>query len=72
MPKNSQIKWKDLIIILKKYWFEEHSCVWSHCTLKNFMTWKRTTIPVHSNKVIWRWLLNAILKQAWLDKSNLD
>ncbi len=72
MPKNSQIKWKDLIIILKKYWFEEYSWVWSHCTLKNQLSWKRTTIPVHSNKTIWKWLLNAIIKQSWLNKSILD
>ncbi len=71
MPKYSQIKWKDLIEILKKYWFEEHSWVWSHCTMKNKMSSKRTTIPVH-NKPIWKGLLNAILKQTWLDKKILD
>jgi predicted RNA binding protein YcfA (HicA-like mRNA interferase family) len=72
MPKYSQIKWKNLINILKRYWFEEHSWVWSHCTMKNNFTNKRVTIPVHSNKVIWRWLLTAIIKQTWLDKTILD
>lgn len=71
MPKNSQIYPKDLIIILKKHWFIEHSWSWSHCTLKNKKLNKRTTIPVH-NKPIWKWLLSAIFRQIWLDKNILD
>lgn len=71
MPKYSQIKWKDLIKLLEKNWFKQHSWSWSHCTLKNATTWKRTTIPVH-NKPIWKWLLSAILKQAGLHKDILD
>ena len=71
MPKYSQIYWKDLIKLLKKYWYIEHSWSGSHCTMKNLKTWKRTTIPVH-NKNIWKWLLNAILRQINLDKEILD
>jgi predicted RNA binding protein YcfA (HicA-like mRNA interferase family) len=71
MPKYSQIKGKELIEIFKKYWFVEHNWKWSHCTMKNLDTQKRTTIPVH-NKPIWKWLLTAILKQSWLDKKILE
>ena len=71
MPKYSWIKWKDLIKILKRNWFKEHTWKWSHCTMKNHKSWKRTTIPVH-NKPIWKWLLSDILKQVWLDKTVLE
>ena len=71
MPKYSQIKWKDLVKILKKHWFIEHSQVWSHLTMKNPNTWKRVVIPIHP-KPLGKGLLNAILKQAWLDKNILD
>lgn len=71
MPKYSQIYWKDIIKALKKQWFVEHSWTWSHCTLKNFETSQRITIPVH-NKAIWKWLLTAIFRQLKMDKSILD
>lgn len=71
MPKYSQVPAKLLMKALKKHWFEEHSWVGSHCTMKHSLTWRRTTIPVH-NKPLWKWLLSAILKQTWLSKDILD
>lgn len=71
MPKYSQIKAKDLVKLLIKLWYEKHTQVWSHLTLKSHKNGKRITIPIH-NKPLWKWLLNAILKQSWLDKSILD
>jgi predicted RNA binding protein YcfA (HicA-like mRNA interferase family) len=71
MPKYAQIRWKELIEILKRYWFIEHSWKGSHCTMKNSNSLKRVTIPVH-NKSLWKWLLNAIINQAWLSKDILE
>lgn len=71
MPKYSQIYWKDLVRVLKKHWFIEHSWTGSHCTMKNIHSFQRVTIPVH-NKPIWKWLLTAILRQLKMDKSILD
>ena len=71
MPKYSQIRAKDLIKLLKKYWFVEYTQSGSHLTMKNLDTWKRVVIPIHT-KPLWKGLLNAILKQAWLSKDILD
>ena len=48
MPKYAQIYPKDLVKILLKNGFVEHSRVGSHCTFKNHITGTRTTIPVHN------------------------
>lgn len=71
MPKFAQIYGKDLIKILTRHGFVEHSWVGSHCTMKNENTGKRTTIPVH-NKPLGKGLLHAILRQADLSKNILN
>lgn len=71
MPKFAQVRGKDLIKILKKYGFEEHSWVGSHCTLRHHTTSKRTTVPAH-NKPLGKGLLSAILRQVDLPKSILE
>lgn len=71
MPKFAQIYGKDLIKILKKHGFDEHSWVGSHCTMKHTVNGTRTTIPVH-NKPIGKGLLSAILRQTGLSKDILE
>jgi predicted RNA binding protein YcfA (HicA-like mRNA interferase family) len=63
MPKFAQIYGMDLIRILEKHGFKEHSRSGSHYTLKNSSNGKRTTIPVH-NKPIGKGLLGAIFRQT--------
>lgn len=57
---------KQLIRFLKKHGFEEMGQTGSHLHLVNHKTRKRTTIPVHSGKIIGPGLMKAILSQAGL------
>lgn len=68
MPK--VITSKDLIKILKEYWYIEHHWKWSHCMLKNIKTWKYVVVPCH-NKDLWVWLTLKILDQAWINRDIL-
>lgn len=70
MPRFSQIYGKDLIKILKRYGFEEHSWVGSHCTLRHISSGKRTTIPIH-NKPLGKGLLSAIFRQIGVSKDEI-
>jgi predicted RNA binding protein YcfA (HicA-like mRNA interferase family) len=70
MPKYSQVRAKDLVKLLEKYWFVRYTQAGSHLTMKNFKTGRRVVIPIHP-KPLWKWLLNAILKQAGLSKDVL-
>jgi len=68
MPK--VITSKELIKILKEYWYIEHHRKWSHCMLKNIKTWKYVVVPCH-NKDLWIWLTLKILDQAWINRNIL-
>jgi predicted RNA binding protein YcfA (HicA-like mRNA interferase family) len=70
-PKLPQWTAKQLIKFLKKQGFREHSQTGSHLHLVNPVTNKRTTIPCHVGKVIGLGLLNSILDQAGIDKSEI-
>ena len=61
MGKFQAISWKKLIEILLKNWAIIKPWKWSH--VKIDLNWKKTIIPFHWNKDIWRWLFSAIEKQ---------
>lgn len=67
----TQYKPKDIIKYLENNnWIQDH-ITWSHCILYNPDTRKRTTVPIHK-KDIPHWTLNAILKQTWFTKKDLE
>ena len=47
--------------ILIKFWAEVKTWKWSHFKVR--FNWKSTVVPIHSNKLLWKWLLLSILKQ---------
>jgi len=60
---------KNLIKILSKYWAKELRRRWSHIFIE--FNWNRTTIPVHSNKDLWKWLLKKIFDDLKIEESEV-
>jgi predicted RNA binding protein YcfA (HicA-like mRNA interferase family) len=64
MAKLPTVSSSDLIRIVKKFGFVEHSQKGSHLHLKRETDKKRITIPVHKGRDIPKGTLAAILKDA--------
>ena len=47
--------------ILIKFWAEVKNWKWNHFKVR--INWKNSVIPIHSNKILGKWLLLSILKQ---------
>lgn len=66
MVKLPVISAKALIKILLKYWAKEIRQKWSHLFIE--FNWQQTTIPIHSNKELWKWLLKKIFNDLHLEE----
>lgn len=66
-PRLPRITAKELIRFLKQNGFELYDSKGSHQHFVNRITGRKTTIPVHSGKIIGPGLLKSILKQAGLE-----
>lgn len=62
---------KELVRFLKKHGFQEKDQEGSHLHLFNPETGKKTTVPVHSGKIVGPGLMKAILTQAGIDIKEL-
>ncbi len=63
---------KELIRFLKDHGFQKGDQTGSHLHLFNPRTGKRTTVPVHSGKIIGLGLLKAIFSQAGIDPNEIS
>lgn len=66
-PRLPRITAKELIRFLRQNGFEMYDTKGSHQHFIHHVTGRKTTVPVHSGKIIGPGLLKAILKQAGLE-----
>lgn len=67
----TSFKPKQIIKFLEKNWWISDHITWSHCIMYNEITWKRTTVPIHT-KDLPESTLHAILKQTWFTKKDFE
>ena len=72
MPKLTMISGKKLLKLLIDNGFQIVRVAGSHHFLKNEVTNKTTTVPIHSNEDLGRGLLKQILRDAAMSVEEFD